>query len=544
MRILVAQLNPTVGDFSGNLAKVLHAIEEGKKIQVDLVLTSELVLTGYPPDDFLLLSHFVKAAEDTLQKLLPATQGIGAIIGTIRQNEARLEKPLFNTAAILYDGKLIGFQDKTLLPTYDVFYERRYFEPAHGITPWRIGPYTLGVTICEDLWQHSGEVKFTTYACDPVKELNQYPLDALVNLSSSPFHVGKVSRRIRVVEKPAKTLQCPVILCNQVGGNDSLIFDGYSLAANADGKLTHIAKGFEEDFLIIDTKDHAPPLSFKENTTTDLYHALVMGLHDYFYKSGFKKACLGLSGGIDSALVACIASAALGPQNVLGVALPSRYSPSSSLEDAQKLAKTLGIQFRVIPIEEPFKSYLELLNPYFENKPPDATEENIQARIRGMILMALSNKLGYIVLSTGNKSELAMGYATLYGDMCGGLGVINDLTKEQVYQLAHWINREQEIIPQSTLIKPPSAELRPDQKDTDTLPEYPIVDKVLKDYIEAGKSPEEISKGHALPLTLVEDLIKRIHNNEYKRRQSPPGLRISEKAFSVGRRFPIVQKWV
>jgi NAD+ synthase (glutamine-hydrolysing) len=542
MKILVAQLNPTIGDLAGNQKKILQAIAFAKSHACDLVLTSELALTGYPPEDFLLLPHFVKDAELSLQPIIAATKGIAAIIGSIRTSGANAEKPLYNTAAICYDGKLLGYQDKMLLPTYDVFDERRYFEPAQESLIWKIGSASIGVTICEDLWQHSGMTKGTSYAQDPVEKLKLQKLDLVLNLSASPFHVGKLPLRFHVCREAARTLATPLVLCNQVGGNDSLIFDGHSLALDQQGALTHMAKGFEEDLMIVDTAQKTE-MHFQENRLGELYDALVLGLRDYFHKSGFTKACVGLSGGIDSALVACLAVEALGANNVQGVAMPSRYSLSDSLEDAQSLAKNLAIDLRIIPIEGPFQSYLDLLEPHFEKKVPDITEENLQARIRGMILMALSNKLKMIVLSTGNKSELAMGYSTLYGDMCGGLAVISDLTKEQAYALSRWINAKKPVIPERTLSRPPSAELRPNQRDTDSLPEYHIVDAVLIDYIEKGLSPKEIALSHNLPLALVNDLVIKIHANEYKRRQSPPGLRVTEKAFSIGRRFPIVQKW-
>lgn len=541
MKILLAQINPTIADLAGNYAKILNFIELGRQHGYDCVVFPEMALSGYPPEDFLLLPHFITAVEEYIPKIAAATQGIGVIVGTVRRNLAKQEKPLFNTAALFFDAKLLGFQDKTLLPTYDVFDERRYFEPAKSNQPWKIGTFTIGVTICEDIWQHSGNVKQTDYAEDPIADLKKQSLDCLVNLSASPYHLGKITDRIEVCKKAAVALSTPLLLCNQVGGNDSLIFDGYSLAVDSDGHLSALAAGFREEPLFVDT-DKLKTIQLHEDPLETLYEALVLGIRDYFHKSGFKKACLGLSGGIDSALVACLAAEALGPENVLAVAMPSRFSSKGSLEDASALAKRLKLPLRVIPIENPHQSYLDLLTPYFEGRGPDTTEENLQARIRGMILMALSNKLKLIVLSTGNKSELAMGYSTLYGDMCGGLAVISDLTKEQVYALSRWINRDQELIPKNTLEKPPSAELKPGQKDSDSLPEYPIVDAVLKAYIEFGESPEEISTKHHIPLPTVIDLIRRIHANEYKRRQSPPGLRISEKAFSIGRRFPIVQK--
>ncbi|MFV0339419.1 MAG: NAD+ synthase [Parachlamydiaceae bacterium] len=541
MRIYLAQINPTIGAIDDNIQLMLDAIEQAKQCQAELVVFPELAVTGYPPEDFLLLHSFSEKTERALNKLIAASKGIGVIAGTIRRNPEPNEKPLFNTAAILYDGKLLGYQDKALLPTYDVFDEWRYFEPAHKpFAPWVIGPYKVAVTICEDIWKHAGKAH---YARDPILELAKHPVDLLVNLSASPYHAGKINIRLEIGSKAAQTLKCPVALTNQIGGNDSLIFDGHSYLMNSKGKLSYLSKSFSEDGALVDT-EKAQQATYVEDRNQELYQALVLGLKDYFKKSGFKTACLGLSGGIDSALVACLAVDALGKDNILACAMPSRYSSRESIEDASILAKNLGIKLQVIPIEDPFDTYLKLLTPYFAGKPQNTTEENLQARIRGIILMAISNKHGHIVLSTGNKSELAMGYCTLYGDMTGGLAVISDLTKEQVYALSRWINRTEEIIPQRIIDKPPSAELRPDQKDSDSLPPYPTVDAVLIDYIEKGLSPEEISQKNKLSLPLVQELIRKIHQSEYKRRQAPPGLRISEKAFSIGRRFPIVQRWV
>lgn len=543
MRILVAQIDPIVGDLKGNTKKIIQAISEGKRCQADLVLFPEMSLSGYPPEDLLLLPHFVHYVEDYLHQIVHATENITAIVGLPRHNVIAQEKILFNSAAVINNGKLLGFHDKILLPTYDVFDERRYFEPGNSIQSWDIGGWKVGVTICEDIWQYSELLKFTSYRNDPIKEFRKLKLDLLVNLSASPFSVYKPNVRFQVCSKAATAVACPVILCNQVGGNDSLIFDGYSLYVESDGLLRKQLAGFKEELSCFEIKKESPPISFVSDEMSDLYQALVLGIKDYFHKSGFTKACLGLSGGIDSALVTCLAVEALGKDNVLVIGMPSRYSSKGSIEDSKALADLLGIRFLVIPIEEAFSVYLHLLEPQFEGKAHDVTEENLQARIRGMILMAISNKLGYIVLSTGNKSELAMGYATLYGDMCGGLAVISDLTKRQVYALSRWMNRNQEIIPHNIIDKPPSAELRPNQKDSDSLPDYEIIDNVLREYVEEHSSPEQIAAKYAYSLEVVRDLITRIHRNEYKRRQSAPGLRISDKAFSVGRRFPIVQRW-
>jgi NAD+ synthase (glutamine-hydrolysing) len=438
----------------------------------------------------------------------------------------------------------LGYQDKTLLPTYDVFDERRYFEPSFEDKIWDLNGKKVGITICEDIWKHGGQITLSDYQHDPVVTLEAHKPDFVLNLSASPFYVGKFEERFTVCSSTAKTLRCPIILCNQVGGNDSLIFDGQSLYVGADGKLIKTAQGFKEDAMIVDLSIAAKPCDHSQDDTRDLHNALVLGLRDYFRKQGFTKACFGLSGGIDSAVVACIAVEALGKENVLAVMLPSRFSSEGSFNDADGLIKNLGIKSMNISIEKPFQSFLDLLESTFEGKPWDVTEENMQARIRGLILMSISNKMGYIVLSTGNKSELAMGYATLYGDMVGGLGVISDVTKRQVYDLANWYNKKNEVIPINTIRKPPSAELKPNQKDSDSLPEYDVIDNVLEDYVVHHQSPELIAQKHDYPLEIVQDLVRRIHRNEYKRRQSAPGLRVSSRAFSIGRRFPIVQKWV
>lgn len=543
MKILLAQINPIVGDLTGNTEKILQGIAEAKKRSATLVVFPELCLSGYPPDDFLLLPHFVDALNNHLKAIKEASVGLGVIVGTPRRTSKATGQPLHNSAAIFYDGNLVGYQDKSLLPTYDVFDERRYFEPADTINIWNLCGKKVALTICEDIWEHSDLLKYTKYARDPILELHSQQPDLLINISASPYSHENTQYRITACSKAAKTLTCPVLLCNQVGGNDGIIFDGQSIYVDKHGNLQQCGKAFEEDYLLVDLTESYAPFHRKENPIEDLYKALILGLRDYFKKLGFSKACLGLSGGIDSALVACLAVEALGRENVLAVLMPSRFSSKDSVEEARRLSETLGIAHELISIEGPFQSYLDLLKPIFDDKPFDVTEENLQARIRGMILMAISNKLGYIVLSTGNKSELAMGYSTLYGDMCGGLGVISDVSKRQVYALSRWINRDREIIPWSTIQKAPSAELRPNQKDSDTLPDYEIIDSVLGAYVEEHQSPQEIASRFHYPLDLVNDLIHRIHQNEYKRRQSPPGLRVTEKAFSVGRRFPIVQKF-
>lgn len=544
MRVLIAQINTTAGDLLGNTNKILAAIASARIQGAELVLFPELAICGYTVEDFLLMPHFMRGVEDKLHEIIQASQGIAVVVGLPRINVSQGEKKLFNSAAVIHNCKLLGYQDKFLLPTYDVFDERRYFEPGQTTHLWEINGVRIGITICEDIWQHANVLTYADYLCDPVKNLKSYHPDLVLNLSASPFSSIHRRDRVLVCSRAASTLGCPLIYCNQVGANDSLIFDGYSFYFDKNGLIIDYAKGFEEHELLVDTNEVRPPRDFTNHTVEDLYKALVLGVRDYFSKSNFTKACLGLSGGVDSALVASIAVQALGKENVLGVAMPSRFTSQGSLDDARLLAEHLGIDYKVISIEEPFSAYLNLLEPHFINYQYDVTEENLQARIRGMILMALSNKLGYIVLSTGNKSELAMGYSTLYGDLCGGLSVISDVTKMQVYALAKWINRFKEVIPWTTINKPPTAELKANQKDSDSLPDYEIIDNVVQSYVEEHLPPEEVAVKFDYPLALVTDLVRKIHRSEYKRRQSAPGLRVSEKSFSVGRRFPIVQKWV
>lgn len=543
MRIAAIQMNPIIGDIEGNVSKIIKAIDRVRLHEPDIVLFSELTICGYPPEDLLLHHDFVDSVEKALAKVINASSKLMVVVGLVRRCESG-EKALYNSAAIIQDGKLLGYHDKCLLPTYDVFDERRYFEPGKETKVWNYKGKKIGVLICEDIWQHAGYIDIDThYHRDPILEIQPHHPDIILNLSASPYHFQKPDIRMKVCHKVVSTLKCPLVLCCQVGGNDELVFDGYTICMDETGSLRQIGKGFEEDDIIVDFNGTRKSASFQYDEIQDLYRALVLGVQDYFYKQGFKKGCVGLSGGIDSALVACIAADALGKENVLGVSMPSRYTAQQSNQDAEKLSYRLGIELKTIPIEGPFNEFLKLLSPHFMGKGPDITEENLQSRIRGMILMAISNKLDYIVLSTGNKSELGMGYCTLYGDMAGGLGVISDVLKTQVYQLARWINREKEIIPQSVIDRPPTAELRFNQKDTDTLPEYAIVDAVLKSYVEDYLSAEEISKKHQIPIQEVSDLIHRLHLAEYKRRQAAPGIRVSRKSYRIGRRYPIVEGW-
>lgn len=544
MKLIMAQLNPTIGDLKGNTIKILETLDRARAEGGDLVVFPELSICGYPPEDLLYHDAFLDAMEEKLEEIVKASKGLMIFVGCARRNLGSGDKPLLNSAAVIHDGVLLGFQDKWLLPTYDVFDERRYFAPGQGTRVWPYLGKKIGVVICEDIWQHAGYVGASRYPRDPILELRAHQPDLLLNLSASPYQFGKPDLRIEVCEKASQTLKCPVALCCQVGGNGALIFDGMSVFVGASGKVCRLGKAFEEDFIQIDlaasSECHLPNMDSLEH----LYQALCLGVKDYFRKCGFKKACLGLSGGIDSALVAAIAKEALGGENVLGVAMPSMHTKESSLNDAKELAKNLGIQYLEIPIKETYDHYTQLLAPYFEEKPLDITEENLQSRIRGMILMAFSNKLGYIVLSTGNKSEIAVGYTTLYGDMCGGLGVISDVFKTKVYDLCRFLNRHEQVIPQSIIDKPPSAELRPNQMDLDSLPEYGIVDTVLEEYVENSLDPEEIVAKYGFPQEVVLDLIRKVHRAEYKRRQGAPVIRVSKKSFGVGRHFPLVQGWV
>lgn len=543
MKIAAAQINPTVGDLDGNRKKICAMIEEGRRRGAELIVFPELALCGYPPEDLLVLPAFIEEVEKALLELAKFTKGCHVLVGTIRKNPNQSEKGLCNSAALFIDGALIGFQDKALLPDYDVFSERRYFEPATQTPLWSLCGKRVAITICEDIWQHAGQVGYSHYPKDPVEEFVRQKPDLLINLSSSPYFFDRPQTRIQVGKAVVKTLHCPLLLCNQVGGNDGLLFDGHSFFLDQEGNVRGLARGFEEELLLIDTEHLPQRIPPPSQPLADLFSALVMGVRDYFRKQGFQKGLLGLSGGIDSALVAVIAKEALGKENVQALSLPSRYTPEESKKEARELSKNLGISFLEVPIEEAHSAFLHMLESHFRDKKSGLMEENLQSRIRGLLLMAFSNQMGALLLNTGNKSEMAMGYTTLYGDLCGAIGVLSDVTKRQVYALAHWINRHGEVIPQSTLEKPPSAELRPNQKDSDTLPPYDIIDHVIEGYIEEHLSADQIAKKYTLKLSLVEELIKRIHLNEYKRRQSPLPLRVTKKAFTLGRRFPIVQKW-
>ncbi len=542
MKVALAQINTTVGDLTGNEAKILSAYERGVKEGADLVMFPELTTTGYPPRDLLLKKNFVTQNLDMLQRLATATGKTAMLVGYVGRNEQRPGKPVTNNVALLQNGKIITTRTKTLLPTYDVFDEDRYFEPAAENTPVRFEQKTLGLTVCEDIWNDEDFWPERRYRRNPPMELALAGATILFNVSASPWHVGKNKIRYEMLSSMAKKAKAPVVFCNLVGGNDEVIFDGGSMVFNARGEL--IAKGdvFKEDFIVADT-DAKTTIPFDlPHDHEKLHRALVLGLRDYFQKCGFKSAVLGLSGGIDSAVTACLAVAALGPENVRGVSLPSEFSSQHSLDDARILAENLRIQYDVIPIQTVFAATKQELKNVFAGKTEDTTEENIQARLRGVLLMAMSNKYGSLLLTTGNKSELAVGYCTLYGDMCGGLAVISDVPKTMVYDLAKWINREKEIIPMSSIVKPPSAELRPNQCDQDSLPPYEILDAILNEYVVNSQSAPDII-GMGFEEATVKRVIRMIDINEYKRRQAAPGLKVTSKAFGMGRRFPVAQRY-
>ncbi len=544
MKVLAAQINPTIGDLEGNGRKVIAALRRARERKADVVLFPELTLSGYFPDDLLLDPAFIDAIDRKLEEIAPETKGLFVAVGLPRWNVSRKEKPLYNSAAVFIDGELVGFKNKTLLPTYDIFDERRYFEPGTEQPVWEYLGRRIAVTICEDVWQNSGTVGYTHYGSDPVAELKEKRPDLLLNLSGSPYSYQRTDLRMSVFGAAAKALSCPVVFCNQAGANDQMVYDGHSLYLNERGEVIQVAKGFEEDDLLIDLSTMACPCALPESGIGDLYTALVTGVRDYFRKQGFEKAVFGLSGGIDSTVTACIAADALGPKNVLAVNLPTRFSSEGSRSDSTRLAKNLGIGLETIEIDSVFQKYLDLMEPHFQGKPFDITEENFQSRIRAMILMGLSNKFGHLLLSTGNKSEMAMGYTTLYGDMAGGLAVLHDVTKTRVYKLARYLNRNGERIPEAILLKEPSPELKHNQKTyIDALPHYDILDPIIEEYIEERKSPEAIAEKIGKPVDFVLSVIRKIHQAEYKRRQAPISIRVTQKAFNRGRIVPIVQKW-
>jgi len=543
MKIALAQINPRVGDLDNNTHKILAFVRRALEERADLVVFPEMALLGYPPLDLVEKKAFVAAVLEKMEEIARASAHIAVICGYVSENKAPSGKPLHNSAALCHGGKISAVVHKSLLPTYDVFDERRYFEPSASVAPVEFAGKKIGLSICEDIWNDRTFWSHPLYSRDPVEDLVNQGAEIIINIAASPYAVGRPLLKERILSNAARRHKLPVIAVNQVGGNTSLLFEGGSKCFNSKGDVAARAKYFEEDFIVFDTVAASGPMRpAPENETAMVYEALVMGTRDYMGKCGFRKAVIGLSGGIDSALVAKIATDALGAENVLGVSMPSRYSSEHSKSDAAALAKNLGIGLRTVPIEPIFRAYLESTAEIFKGREADITEENIQARIRGNTLMAISNKFGHLLLTTGNKSELAVGYCTLYGDMSGGLAVIGDVPKTMVYEIARYLNRDKEVIPANSLTKPPSAELRQNQTDQETLPPYEILDPILKMYVEENMEHDEIvAMGH--DARLVEKILRMVDRNEYKRMQAAPCLRVTSKAFGVGRRIPIAQGW-
>ncbi len=541
MKLAIAQINTTVGDFEGNLELILKAMAQAENQGAELLLLPELALCGYPPLDLLERKAFREANRIYLERLIKhsADSNLKVLLGFAEAHEGE-GQGLYNSAALLGGGHLLAIRRKSLLPTYDVFDEGRYFDPAPENSPVELNGISLGITLCEDIWNDRDFWPSRRYPCDPVESLVKAGAQVILNLSASPYHIGKPHLRREMIQAQAQRHGVPLAYCNLVGGNDELIFEGGSMLVDAQGRIVCSGARFQEELILSDLFAQAELSPEFPSEMEDIERALLLGLRDYCRKCGFSKVVLGLSGGIDSALVAALAVKALGAENVVGIGMPSRYSSEGSVIDAQALAENLGMEFHVVPIEGPFAASLQVLQPLFEGTGSGVTEENIQARLRGMILMAYSNKFGGLLLTTGNKSELAVGYCTLYGDMSGGLALISDLPKMQVYALSHFFNRARILIPESTLSKPPSAELAPDQLDEDSLPPYPILDDLLARYVEQGETRAEIiAAGH--DPQQVEEVLRRVDRNEYKRRQAAPGLKVSSKAFGMGRRIPIAQ---
>ena len=548
MKIGLLQLNSTVGDFAANREKLLAAYAQAVAHGAEFILAPELFLCGYPPRDLLQRDDFVEA---NLTALAETAGQIGAVplcVGFVDRNSERPGRALRNSAAVLQNGKIIWRTTKSLLPTYDVFDEDRYFEPAKSVAPFEFNGHKLGITICEDIWNDEDFWPDRLYRRDPVKELISQGAEIILNISASPWCDGKDRARLEMLRRVARDEKIPLAQVNAIGANDELIFDGHSIALDARGEVLALGAGFAEDILVVDFSSPSPLGGERAGVRGFppreqlLFSALSLGVRDYVRKCGFKSVILGLSGGIDSALVAAIAAAALGAENVLGVAMPARYSSEGSLTDAERLAKNLGIRYEVLPIEPAFKSVEAQLKKIFVGTKPNEAEENIQSRLRGLTLMALSNKFGALVLTTGNKSEMAVGYCTLYGDMNGALAPIADVLKTDVYKISRWVNREREIIPADSITKPPSAELRPNQTDQDSLPPYEILDAILELYVVKNLSKVEII-AHGFAAAVVNDVVNKINFSEYKRRQAAPGLKVSPRAFGMGRRIPVAQKF-
>ncbi len=543
VKIALGQINPTVGDFSGNAARIIQFAQEARGAGASLILFPELSVCGYPPRDLVERPSFVARNRESVEQIAAATNGIAVICGLVTPAKAETGKSVMNSAALLREGRVDFIQSKMLLPTYDVFDEMRNFAPAKSQQLVEFGGKKVALTICEDAWNDKHFWNRRLYGVDPVEELIRIGGNLVLNISASPFWLGKRELRRDMLATIAKNDKVPVAMVNQVGGNDSLVFDGSSLVIAPDGRVIAQGKSFAEDLIYFDSQNLTGDMHEQvEGEDASAYDALVLGTRDYVRKCGFQRVIIGLSGGIDSALTAAIAVEAVGAENVTGIGMPGPYSSQGSIDDARALAKNLGIRFELLSIREMYEACRQTLAPVFTGMPEDATEENIQSRSRGMVLMSLSNKFGALVLSTGNKSELAVGYCTLYGDMVGGLAVISDVPKTLVYRLSAYVNSRRAVIPQATIDKAPSAELRPDQKDSDSLPPYDVLDAILEDYVEEARSAEQIAIAHDFDLQLVKRVIRMVERSEYKRQQAAPGIKISTKAFGYGRRLPIAAK--
>jgi len=543
VKIALGQINPTIGDFSGNAAKIIDFSRRAQATGAGLILFPELSVCGYPPRDLVERPSFVARNHETVTRIAAETRGIAVICGLVTPAQSDTGKSVMNSAAWLMDGKVAFTQSKMLLPTYDVFDEMRNFAPAKSQEVFSFCGKRMALTICEDAWNDKQFWSRQLYAADPVAALVEAGGNFVLNISGSPFWIGKREFRREMLASIARQHKVPVVLVNQVGGNDSLVFDGSSFVLNREGEVIAQARSFEEDLVCFDSNSLSGAIHEQiDGDDASAYAALVLGTRDYMYKCGFQKAIIGLSGGIDSALTAAIAADAVGPDNVIGVGMPGPYSSPGSIADARALAQNLGIHFELLSINPAYEAYRHTLAGVFAGREEDVTEENIQSRARGTLLMALSNKLGAIVLSTGNKSELGVGYCTLYGDMVGGLAVISDVPKTLVYRLAYYVNSRRAVIPEATLEKPPSAELRPNQRDSDSLPPYEILDAVLEDYVEDSHSAGRIAAERGFDIETVRRVIRMVDRAEYKRQQAAPGLKISPKAFGLGRRIPIAAK--
>jgi NAD+ synthase (glutamine-hydrolysing) len=543
VKIGLGQINPTVGDFAGNAAKIIDFSRRAKAAGSGMVLFPELSVCGYPPRDLVERTSFVAKNRETVERIAAETRGIAVVCGLVTPAEAETGKSVMNSAALLSDGRVAFVQSKMLLPTYDVFDEMRNFAPARNQALFPFCGKQMALTICEDAWNDKHFWNKRLYTFDPVESLITAGGNFVLNISASPFWLGKRNLRREMLASIARHYHVPVVMVNQVGGNDSLVFDGSSLVLDAEGNVIAQGLSFEEDLIYFDSDKLSGEIHPRiEGEEASAYAALVLGTRDYVRKCGFRQVIVGLSGGIDSALTATIAADAIGPENVLGVGMPGPYSSPGSIDDARGLAQNLGVRFELLCITDIVESYKKTLSKPFAGRKEDVTEENIQSRARGTLLMSLSNKFGALVLSTGNKSELGVGYCTLYGDMAGGLAVISDVPKTMVYRLARYVNSRHPVIPQASLEKPPSAELRPDQKDSDSLPPYEILDTILEDYVEDSHTAAQIAADRGFDLAVVKQVIRMVDGSEYKRQQAAPGLKISAKAFGYGRRFPIAAK--